>query len=187
MSNVIDIDTAVLRARLECPNAGCSEGYYPDRDGEPEQCQWCDYYAETLRLCDAVDALRAELTESVATWTRLWRANDALTADLAALRDQIAPLPCGHPAACVTGDTTKYCRWCAELSTRDRRVAELERNVSGAMANLKPVRGRLFWGIVARVFGQGSTNAVALCREYGRDPESGKPALTPDNAGKGEV
>lgn len=25
-----------------------------------------------------------------------------------------APLPCGHPAACVRGETTKYCGWCAD-------------------------------------------------------------------------
>lgn len=27
-------------------------------------------------------------------------------------------LPCGHPAACVRGETTKYCGWCADKEAK---------------------------------------------------------------------
>lgn len=34
--------------------------------------------------------------------------------------------------------------------------------------------GGAYWGLVAEVFALGSTSAIALCREMGRDPDTGK-------------
>lgn len=47
------------------------------------------------------------------------------------LSDLRTPLPCGHPAACVEGKTTKWCGWCVEryglTAQRDEARSECDR------------------------------------------------------------
>lgn len=64
--------------------------------------------------------------------------------------------------------TEKCCGTCVD------ELARLQRVAWGVVHNVRHRNGQPLWPMVMKATGLGSNSAASLCREYGRDPNTGE-------------